>query len=53
MIRKLATGTNSVRLFAQGRSKDRPTAHHLGTFEHSPPRAEQHEREVQYFKRHG
>jgi hypothetical protein len=49
MIRKLKTG--QYRLYS--RKKDPKTGHrkNLGTFS-SREAAEQHEREVQYFKRH-
>ena len=50
MIRKLKTG--EYRLYS--RKKDPHTGRHrnLGTFD-SRAKAEQHEREIHYFKRHG
>jgi hypothetical protein len=50
MIRKLATG--QFRLYSRKVDPKTGRRRNLGTFD-TRPRAEQHEREVQYFKRHG
>ncbi|WDS36131.1 hypothetical protein [Pseudoxanthomonas sp.] len=50
MIRKLASG--QFRLYSQKKSRRTGKHRNLGTFD-TRAAAEQHEREVQYFKRHG
>jgi hypothetical protein len=49
MIRKLATG--EYRLYSRKKNARTGKRRNLGTFK-SRAAAEQHEREVQYFKRH-
>ncbi len=49
MIRKLATG--EYRLYSRKKNPKTGRVRNLGTFK-SRAAAEQHEREVQYFKRH-
>ena len=49
MIRKLKTG--EYRLYSRKKDPDTGKRKNLGTFK-SRDAAEQHEREVQYFKRH-
>ena len=50
MIRKLASG--QFRLYSRKVDPRTGKRRNLGTF-HTRAAAEQHEREVQYFKRHG
>jgi hypothetical protein len=50
MIRKLATG--QFRLYSRKTDPKTGKRRNLGTFD-TREKAEQHEREVQYFKRHG
>jgi hypothetical protein len=50
MIRKLASG--QFRLYSRKTDPKTGKRRNLGTFE-TREKAEQHEREVQYFKRHG
>jgi hypothetical protein len=50
MIRKLKSG--QYRLYSRKVNKKTGKRRNLGTFD-SREAAEQHEREVQYFKRHG
>ena len=49
MIRKLASG--GYRLYSRHPDPKTGKRRNLGTFA-SPEQAEQHEREIQYFKRH-
>ena len=50
MIRKLASG--EYRLYSRKKNPSTGKRRNLGTFK-SRKAAEQHEREVRYFKRHG
>lgn len=50
MIRKLASG--EFRLYSRKKDPDTGKRRNLGTFR-TRAAAEKHEREVQYFKRHG
>jgi hypothetical protein len=50
MIRKLASG--EYRLYSRKKNPKTGKRRNLGTFK-TRAAAEQHEREVQYFKRHG
>ena len=50
MIRKLASG--EFRLYSRKKDPDTGKCRNLGTFK-TREAAEKHEREVQYFKRHG
>lgn len=50
MIRKLSTG--SYRLYSRRKDPKTGRRRNLGTFD-TREAAQQHEREIQYFKRHG